>query len=88
MATRLVLNEFDINLASLTTWLVIVIIVVVSSGGADTRTLDAAAGHSRLVQSDAIGRCRWVLQVEAAAVSSPIVPPSSALETSMVLPVD
>ena len=41
MATRLVLNELDLDLAPLATGLVIVIIVVVGSAG--TRALDASA---------------------------------------------
>ena len=41
MPTRFVLDEFDVNLPSFTSRLVIVIVVVVG-GGTNARTLDAA----------------------------------------------
>lgn len=40
MSPRFVLDELDLNLASLTSWLVIIIVVVVGSAG--SWTLDAA----------------------------------------------
>ena len=42
VATRLVLDELDINLSSFATGLVIVIVIIVAGGGADPRALDAA----------------------------------------------
>lgn len=43
MATRLVLDELDLNLSSLAAGLVVVIVVVVGRGA---RTLDAAVLHA------------------------------------------
>ena len=53
MSTRLVLDELDLDLASLATWLVIVIIVVV--GGAGTRALDASALEGAIAILEVIG---------------------------------
>lgn len=43
MATRLVLDELDLNLSSLAAGLVVVVVVIVGSGA---RTLDAAVLHA------------------------------------------
>ena len=59
MSARLVLNEFDVNLAPFAPGLVVVVVVVVSSSSADTRTLDAAifctlaaiAGRQRVIST-------------------------------------
>lgn len=42
MSSRLVLDEFDVNLSPLTSRLVLIIIIIVGSG-TDARTLDAAS---------------------------------------------
>ena len=42
VATRLVLDELDVNLATLTARLIIVIVVIVAGSSADASTLDAA----------------------------------------------
>ena len=53
VSTRLVLDELDLDLASLATWLVIVIIVVVC--GAGTRALDASALEGAIAILEIIG---------------------------------
>ena len=57
MPTRLVLDEFDVDLSSLAPRLVVIVIVVIASS-ADTRTLDAAVGVAIAVA----GRKRVVLR--------------------------
>ena len=54
VSTRLVLDELDLDLASLATRLVIVIVVVV--GGAGTRALDASALEAAIAVLEVIGR--------------------------------
>ena len=60
VTTRLVLDEFDINLPSLATWLVVIIIIIIGSSG-DTWTLDAssvtvAIASERVVRAGAVLR--------------------------------
>lgn len=62
VATRLILNEFDLDLSSLATWLVIIVIIVISRG-THARTFGAAtfegtvAGSSQII----LGRRRFVV---------------------------
>ena len=42
MSTRLVLDEFDVNLPPLTSGLVVIVVVVVGGGGTDARTLNSS----------------------------------------------
>jgi hypothetical protein len=53
VSTRLVLNELDLDLASLATGLVIVIVVVVGCAG--TRALDASALECAIAVLEVIG---------------------------------
>ena len=53
VSTRLVLDELDLNLASLATRLVVVIVVVVSRAG--TRTLDASALEGAIAVLEVVG---------------------------------